>query len=328
MSAVGKTNGHEACFVCHDKFCFSEVRDCESGVETEMVFGLEHEGWQGIPHGGVAMTALLDLADHCWFRIKGANLTYPLATEWRFADAVTIGDKMHLRAVVKDGNTIFLSMQRQGSEKIYLRVEVKVKSMLEEVGFKLPNPQKLLQDDVKHQPLDVYDNCFVCGRKRQSPGLQRRFFKTVINPENPDGQDFSAVIVRFGGAEAGKDLSTFFQQAPNRLHPGVLAALLDELCGWSGVLADDLYGYTVRFKLNINYLPEIGTEFFGYSPKPMVRGRGVRKFYHPQGALYRKKDDGTFEIIACASGQWLARDELRQQFDKSHIVEDVRGIVF
>jgi len=328
MSDVGKTTGHEACFVCQDKFCFADVHDCELGVETEMVFGLEHEGWQGIPHGGVAMTALLDLADHCWLRVRGTNLTYPLAIEWRFADVVTIGDKMHLRAIVKDDSTITLSMQRQGSEKIYLRAEVKVDLVSEKVDFSLPDPEELLQKGVKHQPLEVYHNCFVCGRKRQLPGLQRRFFKTIINPENPEGQDFSAVIVRFGGADAGADLSASFQQAPNRLHPGVMAALLDELCGGSGVLAGDLYGYTVRFKLNINRLPEIGEEFFGFSPRPEVRGRGIRKFYHPAGALYRQREDGTTEVFASASGQWLAREELRQQFDESHIVEDLCGIVF
>ncbi len=328
MSDVMKTVGHEACFVCHNKFCFSAVRDCESGVETEMVFGSEHEGWQGIPHGGVAMTALLDLADHCWLRTRGMNLVYPLMIEWRFADSAAIGDKMHLKALAEGDSTILLLMQRVGSEKIYLRAEVKVETRSEKVGFRLPDPQDLIQQGIKHQPLEVYDNCFVCGRQRQLPGLRRRFFKTVINPEALDNHDFSAVIVRFGGAGADADLSASFQQAPNRLHPGVLAALLDELCGWSGVLAENLYGYTVRFKLNINYLPEIGTEFFGFSPRPQVRGRGARKFYHPQGAIYRKRDDGTLEIIASAGGQWLARDELRRQFDESHIEEDLRGIVF
>lgn len=328
MFGVGEITGHEACFVCRERFCFSDISDCELGVETEMVFGSEHEGWQGVPHGGLAMTALLDLADHCWLRVRGLNLTYPLTIEWRFADTVTIGDKMRLKAVVKDDSTILLSMQRQGSEKIYLRAEVRVNAESVKVDFCLPERHDLLQGGVKHYPLEVYDNCFVCGQKRQLPGLQRRFFKTVINPEKPEGQDFSAVIVRFGGAGDGADLSASFQQAPNRLHPGILAALLDELCGWSGVLAGDLYGYTVRFKLNINRLPEIGNEFFGFSPTPDVRGRGARKFYHPVGALYQQKDDGTIEIFASASGQWLAREELRQQFDESHIVEDLQGIVF
>ncbi len=328
MSDAMKTVGHEACFVCQGRFCFSAVRDCGSGVETELVFASEHEGWRGIPHGGVAMTALLDLADHCCLRIRGMNLMYPLAIEWRFADSVAIGDKMHLTALAQDDGTIDLQMRRVGSEKIYLRGKLRHETGPEKVDFRLPDPRELLQGGSKHQPLEVYENCFVCGRQRRLPGLRRRFFKTVINPEVPDNRDFSAIIVHFGAAGADADLRASLQQALNRLHPGVLAALLDELCGWSGVLADNLYGYTVRFKLNINCLPEIGAEFFGFSPRPQVRGRGARKFYHPQGALYRKRADGSLEIIASAGGQWLARDELRRQFDESHIVEDLRGIVF
>ncbi|MCK5679631.1 hypothetical protein KAI46_02325 [bacterium] len=323
MQITKQTIGHEACFVCSQGFCFSSIRDCEFGVETEMVFGVEHEGWQGIPHGGVAMTALLDLADHCWFRVKGENLTYPLEIEWRFADAVVIGDKVRLKAEIKTGDTISLSMQRENCEKTYLRAEIKVESEASKFSIKLPDPQELLQHDSSHQALAVYDNCFVCGRKRQQPGLQRRFFKAVVDGNDNEKGAYPVIIVRFGGATARP-----FQQAQNRLHPGILAALLDELCGWGGVLAGDLYGYTVRFKLNINHLPAISDNFFGLAPTPKVRGRGARQFYYPEGALYRKKEDGSFDIIATASGQWLAKEELRLQFDTSHVEEELKDIVF
>jgi len=317
--------GHEECFVCHNNFCFSSINSCDSGVETKMVFSLDHEGWMGIPHGGVAMTALLDLADHCWLQSKGENLAYPLEIDWRFADAVHIGDEMSLQAVVNDNdeNSLLLSMRRPGSEKIYLKGEVRVAAKVAEVGFPLLEPELLQKNSTQHQPLAIYDNCFVCGRKRQKPGLKRRFFKFGCV-----GDELPAIIVRFGGGPEELQLASSFQQASGTLHPGVLAALLDEICGWSGVLADDLYGYTVRFKLHINRLPAIGEELYGMAPTPLVRGRGSRKFYHPKGALYQKKADGALEIIAVATGQWLARDELRQQFDDTQIVEDMSGIVF
>ncbi|RLB70632.1 MAG: hypothetical protein DRH03_06850, partial [Deltaproteobacteria bacterium] len=88
-----------------------------------------------------------------------------------------------------------------------------------------------------------------------------------------------------------------------------------ELCCWSGVLAGDLYGFTVRFQLHLNRCPAIGDELFGISPAPLVRGRKVRKFYHPYGALYLEKPDGSLDVVAVAKGQWLAREELRLQFD-------------
>ena len=293
-----------------------------------MVFSLDHEGWMGIPHGGVAMTALLDLADHCWLQNKGENLVYPLEIDWRFADAVRIGDEMLLKAVVNDDDSLFLSMRRLGSEKIYLKGEVRLAAKTGGVDFSLLEPELLQKMSAQHQPLAIYDNCFVCGRKRQKPGLERRFFKFGGAGNESPAIDEAAIIVRFGGGPKGSQLASLFQQAPGTLHPGVLAALLDEVCGWSGVLADDLYGYTVRFKLHINRLPAIGEELYGMAPTPLVRGRGSRKFYHPKGALYQKKADGALEIIAVATGQWLARDELRQQFDDTQIVEDMSGIVF
>lgn len=316
--------GHENCFVCQDKFCFSAIENCDHGVETRMLFTFDHEGWQGIPHGGVAMTALLDLADHCWLRMKGANLTYPLEIDWRFADSVTIGDEMSLEAIVNEDESLSLAMRRQGSDKIYLSGQLKVATDIAGVDFPLLEPEMLIANRAEYEALAAYDNCFVCGLKRQKPGLQRRFFRIGAGCVSQS----SAVAVRFGGGLEGSQLAAAFQQAKGVLHPGVLAALLDELCGWSGVLAGDLYGYTVRFKLQIKRLPLIGEELFGVSPMPLVRGRGARKFYFPQGALYQKKGDGTLEVVAVASGQWLAREELRVQFDESHVPEDLTGIEF
>ena len=328
MHTIEPAFGHEACFVCREKFCFSSVGNLKNGVETDMTFALKHEGWEGIPHGGVAMTALLDLADHCWLKEKGKNLVYPLTAEWRFADAVAIGDKMHLRAEVKEGETITASMQSEKSVKTYLRAEIKLQREIATSYLSLPDPQDLLQNSAAHQALAVYDNCFVCGRKRQFPGLQRRFFKTRIDADESSAGGCPAIIVRFGGAGAAAGLAASFQQAPDQLHPGVLAALLDELCGWSGVLADDLYGFTVRFKLNINRLPRLDEEIFGFAPTPEVKGRGERQFYFPEGCLYQKNSHGAFEVIATATGQWLARHQLRRQFDDSHIEEDLTGIAF
>ncbi|MBN2704950.1 MAG: hypothetical protein JXR89_00750, partial [Deltaproteobacteria bacterium] len=147
-----------------------------------------------------------------------------------------------------------------------------------------------------------------------------RFFRV----EDDAGE---AVIVRFGGAR-DLSLASFFQQAPGVLHPGVPAALLDEVCGWSGVLAGDLYGYTVRFQLVLNRLPRLDEEFFGMASLPAVKGTGARKFYFPQGALYLAGEGGGLEILAVAHGQWLALEELRRQFEESYCKEDLRALLF
>jgi acyl-coenzyme A thioesterase PaaI-like protein len=316
--------GHEACFVCRSPSWFEELPVEEGGaVSVKMNFASQHEGWQGIPHGGVAMTALLDLADYAGQCKTGANLTYPLAVAWRFGDSVRIGERMMLKAWLKEVGRYDLSMRRLNAEKIYLQAELKTKEPVFTVDFELPPVDSLFDPEAVHQPLEVYDNCFVCGRKRRWPGLERRFFRSAT------GIDPAVVMVRFGDQrDRDKGLAVNFQQAEGRLHPGVLAALLDELCGWSGVLAGDLYGFTVRFQLKINFLPEIGDELFGISPEPRVRGRGERLLYYPRGVIYRRTEAGFTEVVAVAEGQWLAREELRRQFIATSIKEDLSGIIF
>ncbi|NPA25012.1 MAG: hypothetical protein GXO34_04210 [Deltaproteobacteria bacterium] len=316
--------GHEACFVCREPSWF-EALPAENGdtVSVIMNFASQHEGWQGIPHGGVAMTALLDLADYAGQYKTGANLAYPLATSWRFGDTVRIGEKMLLEARPKEMGRFDLSMRRLHTEKIYLQAELKTQESAFGVDFELPPIDSLFDPATAHQPLEVYDNCFVCGRKRRRPGLERRFFRSGT------GVEPVVVMVRFGDQrDRDRGLAANFQQAEGRLHPGVLAALLDELCGWSGVLAGDLYGFTVRFRLRINFLPEIGDELLGISPQPRVRGRGERMFYYPYGVIYRRTKAGFTEVVAVAEGQWLAREELRRQFVATRIEEDLSGIVF
>jgi len=318
-------SGHEACFICRQRNWFAPPpavgpEKMTAGLE----FALEHEGWQGIPHGGTAMSSLLDFADHAWNHYRGENLAYPLAAAFRFGDSVRIGDRMELEAVEnEEGSGLLLKMFRPGAEKIYLAAELEPAVACRQVDFAYPEPDRLLAAGPGHQPLEVYDNCFVCGRKRQAPGLERRFFRSG------EGFDPAVVMVRFGDArDRARGLARNFQQAEGRLHPGILATLLDELLGWSGILSGDLYGFTVRFRLTINFLPGIDDELFGISPAPPVKGRGERRFYYPKGVLYRLRENGAPEAVAVAEGQWLARDELRRQFIATRILEDLSGVVF
>jgi acyl-coenzyme A thioesterase PaaI-like protein len=315
--------GHEACFVCRERNWFAPRPAAgPEKITAGLTFDLEHEGWQGIPHGGTAMSALLDFADHARLARRGENLAYPLAAAFRFGDSVRIGDRMALEAVEKDGK-LGLQMFREGAEKIYLAAEVEPGAAPGRVAFAHPDPDRLLAAGPRHHPLEVYDNCFVCGRKRQAPGLERRFFRS--------GGEFepAVVMVRFGDVrDRSRGLARNFQQAAGRLHPGILATLLDELLGWSGVLSGDLYGFTVRFRLVVNFLPGVDDELFGISPAPPVRGRGERRFYYPKGVLYRRSGEGGFTAAAVAEGQWLARDELRRQFVETRVSEDLSGVTF
>ncbi len=317
---------HQHCFVCREPGWLERLDVQMPGrVMAEMVFTPAQEGWQGIPHGGAAMTALLELADILWQRERGGGLPRPWRVDWRFGDSLRIGDAVELEARFgEDGNLLELAMRRRKKEKVYLRGKLRVRGEPATVDFPLPPEEQMLHPNQSHQALEIYDNCFVCGCRRQRPGLERRFFRTVSEQFDPP-----LVLVRFGTLrDQRRRLPECFQQYPGRIHPGVLAALLDELCGWSGVLSGDLYGFTVRFTLAVNFLPGIGDELLGISPQPPVRGRGRRKFYFSRGVLLRRSEKGFSEIVAVARGQWLARPELARQFRETHIREELSGISF
>ncbi len=318
--------GHEACFICREWDWFNPppAVDMEGQVlRTGLRFTSAQEGWQGIPHGGTAMSALLDFADYAGLHRRGENLAYPLAATFRFGDSARVGDRMELEAGFSDSGLLALKMRRPGRDKIYLQAELETAVAPGLADFPHPDPGLLLASGSRHEPLGIYDNCFVCGRKRRVPGLERRFFRSC--------ETFApaVVMVRFGDArDRARGLARNFQQAEGRLHPGILATLLDELLGWSGVLSGNLYGFTVRFQLTVNFLPGLEDELFGVSPAPPVRGRGERCFYYPQGVLYRRREGGVFEVAAAARGQWLARDELRRQFLEARVREDLGKVVF
>ena len=316
---------HQDCFVCRAPAWFETLSGPAAGeLHARLSFSFAHEGWQGIPHGGTAMTALLELADLLCLRERGSGLEYPLRSKWRFGDSVRIGDEMELTARFReDESRLQLAMRRPESEKIYLQGELELGVAPAGADFE-PPPARLLAPARPHQPLEIYDNCFVCGCSRKVPGLERRFFRTAAGLFEPP-----LVLVRFGHRpDQERRLAENFQQYTGRLHPGVLAALLDELCGWSGVLSGELYGFTVRFELTINALPRITDELLGLAPQPPVRGRGERCFYYPHGMLLQHSESGFGDVVAAASGQWLARPELAQQFRETHVKEDLSGILF
>lgn len=315
-------SGHEACFICRGSYAFNEPVLSEDGnFSSSLTFSQIHEGWQGIPHGGIAMSLLLELADFVWQKKFARAITFPLAVDWRFADSVALGDEVEMEAFFQDEELV-LQMRRRGSQKIYLGGRLRELGEATTSGLEVPLPEALLQAGPSHQPLGVYTNCFVCGRQRQAPGLQRRFFRCHAGKP---GQE--AIIVRFGGDDDQaivKDL----RQGSNTLHPGIIAALLDELCGWSGILAGDLFGFTVRLNLHLNRRPRLGEELFGFSPEPRRRGSGKRCFYFPTGVVYGYNQAGEIEEIATAEGQWLALEELRQQFYASYQREDLSQVRF
>lgn len=314
--------GHEKCFACREQFCLSDIRVIDGTLEAELLMEKKHEGWIGIPHGGIGISAVLDLADLCWLWHKGTNLPFPYTISLKFGDRCRLGDVLHLRAELDDGQSqVTFRMQRPGQRQSYIAGTVDPVSGFA-AGEIIDLP--LLSEIEQHgslTPLSTYDNCFICGNHRSAPGMQRRFF--IL-----DYHDRHYVLAKFGFAVGDAAIAASFQQAEGVLHPGVLGAVLDEICGWSGFIKHELFGVTVRLQISFKRPVLVSEKLLFAAVEPEVRGRGNRQLYRTRGFLVAVSEAGSYETVALANGQWLALSILREQFYETRIKDDLSLISF
>ncbi|NIA19195.1 MAG: hypothetical protein GWP07_02015 [Xanthomonadaceae bacterium] len=314
--------GHEKCFACRERFCLPEIRVVDGALEADLLMGKKHEGWIGIPHGGIGISAVLDLADLCWLQHKGANLPFPYTILLKFGDRCSLGDELCIHAGLSDDQQqVVFRMQRPGQRQSYIAGTVEpATEFTAGESIDLP-PLAEIEQHGFLTPLSIYDNCFICGNHRSAPGMQRRFFML-------DYHDRHYILAKFGFAANDAAIAEKFQQAEGVLHPGVIGAVLDEICGWSGFIKYELFGVTVRLQISFKRPVSVSEKLLFAAVEPEVRGRGDRRLYRAQGCLLAVASDGSYETVAVASGQWLALPALRDQFYETRIEEDLSRISF
>ena len=314
--------GHERCFACRERFCLPDIKAVNGALEADLLMEKRHEGWIGIPHGGIGISAVLDLADLCWLQHKGTNLPFPYTISLKFVDRCHLGDVLHLRAELDDDQgQVAFRMQRPGQRQSYIAGTVEPVDRFEAgETINLP-PLAEIEQHGSLTPLSIYDNCFICGNHRSAPGMQRRFFMLDYN-------DRHYILAKFGFDAGDAQIAASFQQAEGVLHPGVIGAVLDEICGWSGFIKHELFGVTVRLQISFKRPVFVSEKLLFAAVEPEVRGRGDRRLYRARGFLVAVSDAGSYETVATAAGQWLALPVLREQFYETRIEEDLSLISF
>ncbi len=314
--------GHEKCFACREGFCLPEITMVDGVLEAKLLMGKKHEGWIGIPHGGIGIAAVLDLADLCWLQQKGVNLPFPYSISLKFGDRCRLGDVLQLHAELDDDQgRVAFRMQRPGQRQSYIAGTVEPDARFE-TGENIDLPPLVeLELHAALTPLSIYENCFICGTKRSDRGVRRRFFQA-------DFKDRHYILAKFGFEARDAQIAAGFQQAEGVLHPGVIGAVLDEICGWSGFIKYELFGVTVRLQINFKRPVLLGEKLLFAAAEPEVRGRGNRQLYRARGCLFVVSVAGSYETVATAAGQWLALPALREQFYEIRTEEDLSCISF
>ena len=266
------------------------------------------EGWVGIPHGGIGMGAIMELAAgfaHC---TDNGALRYPVSCCFRMGGSgVQVGDRVGITAAASEAG-ISGSVMVEGAAMPYITGDIAFGDQIAEIDEYTRDyvPSDFSQIEGKLAHLPHYLNCFVCGVDRKSPGLKRRFHLW----KSPHGN----IVCAFAGFN-DEDKETFYLFSRNGfLHPMGLLAVLDETMGWGGFFASANGGVSVR--LNYKLLRKISTKeklvFFGRGEKVMGR-IDKRMLFWASGCAAVMQDNGSFEVVAESSGQWYAMAALTEQ---------------
>jgi len=280
----------------------------EHRLDQELVFGPHHEGFIGIPHGGLPMGLCLDT----WRRI--GEPSYPVDLTFRFGGSgVAIGDPVIFsveRPTASGGPRILARITKDGEKTPYLRAEIAPSSRpthLEPFHGPSGGPSR---------DLPYYRNCFVCGHHRSAPGLKRRF--RVHSPG-----EANVVTVEWGSRPGDSDRADQFLIGKEELHPAVLISIFDENTGWSGFMATGACALSVKLHVTLTR-PVSKTERLLFVGRP-VRTRGnprAPRFFVAEGAVLSMVDPDNPEVVAQGGGEWIVMKQYTRQVKENLLPED------
>lgn len=281
--------------------CLSFVAREEHKVTHEVVYEPRHEGFIGIPHGGLGMGLCLD----AWRRIGGPD--YPIVMRCKFGGSgVSIGDSVLFSAKKGEGSDtrrVTATLIKPGDKTPYLYTEIEPWTGNLDPSY-IPGPV------LSHaRKLPYYRNCFVCGHHRPEgqPGLQRRFqYHHMLEGHH--------VSCTWGFDLEDHDRAGLFLYDAEELHPAVITSIFDENTAWAGFMLTHRAGLSVRLECTL-LRPVSRSEKLLFVGRPTgVRGNHRSpRFFCAEGAVYGMNDPQTPEPVAFGRGEWLIMHEYTQQ---------------
>lgn len=274
-------------------------------IDEQFVFGPEHEGFIGIPHGGLAMGLCLD----AWRRLSGA--AYPVQMRFKFGGSgVKIGDPAHF-SVERDPDgqegSLTARIVKEGDKTPYLWADITSAADAKPELVRCPSSEV--------RALPYYRNCFVCGHHRDVVGLQRRF---RVHPA-----DRGSITSEWAASPEDVDRAERFLIGEDELHPAVLSAIFDENTAWAGFMQTRMCGLSVRGDMTI-VRPVSKTEALLFYGLPAgIRGNPRNpRFFLAEGTILSMTDPASPKPVAYGRGEWVIMDQYTQQIKQNLLPED------
>lgn len=292
---------------------FVEIREVDASEDQykgELTFESHHEGFIGIPHGGLPMGLCLDM----WRRTRLPH--YPVDIRFKFGGSgISIGDKatLHIERGPEDQVPALSVRITKGNDKTpYLSAWMKTGDS--------DHPHRPIppQPSEDHRLLPYTRNCFVCGHHRTMKGLQRRFRLHQSNGSH-------VVTTPWGLHEEDFDRAEMFLIDQGEIHPAVLMSIFDENTAWGGFMDTRAAGLSVRLEVRL-LRPVAMTEPLVFVGRPAgIRGNPkAPRFFKGEGEILSLRDPQNPEPIAYGHGEWVILASYTEQI-KNNLLPEGEG---
>ncbi len=299
---------HTDCYYCaaHTPYLFSEYKMSPDRISAYLAIDTRHQGWPGIPHGGVGITALIELADI----LAQPCLEYPLYLNFRFGgERLVMGDNVLLE-IVRNGNVFTGKMEKEGGWNPYLTCKITASAppLFAEESKAIENLSS--QSPISSSPL-VMPN--FANRIIFAPHTQHLHkYRTFYFRENMDGR----VYVKCSLTDCkDKDNGVDINRMGGYLHPGAIITILDETLGWASFFTSWQGGVTINISAYFPVPIVPGGRMYSLGYCERTYGSFQRKIAYSSGGLFEKKD-GSKRLIVYATGRWLTRPEYKEKMLK------------
>ncbi|HHS48825.1 MAG TPA: PaaI family thioesterase [Desulfurella acetivorans] len=150
-------------------------------------------------------------------------------------------------------------------------------------------------DSNLHKKLPRYDSCIVCGGENDF-GLKTWFFT-----------DFEFV---YNNCLLDKHYIGY----PERIHGGIVSAILDETMGWVATVKTNHFYYTVELCIKYKNIAKPNTELFTKAQFLALKG----KIALTQAVIYSENE----QIIATAKGKYYPLNPKDQNYVESLLTKE------
>jgi len=299
-------------------FIRTAIEQEEDRATATVLLHAGHQGWMELPHGGVLMSMVLELAHRGLDEPVFVEKNYPIRLSFRWGGPSLSLNQYAVVGVEREGGEIRGWVKKDADSSPTLTAIIRSGGHGNGPLSSDPNQASPAMERVAGEsrenalPLPYTRNCFVCGSERTEFGLQRRFFcledeepKIVFTCMDPD-------------ANEGNNPASF-RLDEAQAHPGCLAAILDETMGWSGFVHARQGGVTVKLEIDILRPATPEEKLLCYAACTGTRGkRSSRLFWYAEGAFLPMAQAGALPVML-AQGQWLTVPRLTEEM-KRHLI--------